>query len=136
MSFRDLFRVKPLDKLVADTQDPDKQLKRALGPVQLTFLGIGAIVGAGIFSLVGTAAAGGAGHTGAGPALVLSFVLVAIACSLLSCELFVTTPVRLESPPPPGSFVASANRNRRVPPAGPRRAVAPRRAVRGVWCSQ
>src|SRR5205823_14216103 len=44
------------------------------------FLGIGAIVGAGIFSLVGTAAAGGAGHTGAGPALILSFVLVAIAC--------------------------------------------------------
>src|SRR5438552_18986670 len=80
MSFRDLFRVKPLDELVADTQDPDKQLKRALGPVQLTFLGIGAIVGAGIFSLVGTAAAGGGGHTGAGPALVLSFVLVAIAC--------------------------------------------------------
>src|SRR6059036_1023419 len=80
MSFRDLFHVKPLDKLVAETEHPDKQLKRALGPVQLTFLGIGAIVGAGIFSLVGTAAAGGSGHTGAGPALVLSFVLVAIAC--------------------------------------------------------
>src|SRR6059036_3856374 len=80
MSFRDLFHVKPLDKLVAETEHPDKQLKRALGPVQLTFLGIGAIVGAGIFSLVGTAAAGGSGHTGAGPALVISFVLVAIAC--------------------------------------------------------
>src|ERR1051326_5318541 len=80
MSFRDLFRVKPLSQFVADTEQPDKQLKRALGPVQLTLLGIGAIVGAGIFSLVGTAAAGGAGHTGAGPALILSFVLVAIAC--------------------------------------------------------
>src|SRR5713226_9697943 len=80
MSFQDLFRVKPLDQLVADTEHPEQQLKRALGPIQLTFLGIGAIVGAGIFSLVGTAAAGGAGHTGAGPALVLSFVLLAIAC--------------------------------------------------------
>src|SRR5438876_4539820 len=80
MSFRDLFRVKPLERLMGDTQAPDKQLKRVLGPIQLTFLGIGGIVGAGIFSLVGTAAAGGSGHTGAGPALVLSFVLVAIAC--------------------------------------------------------
>src|SRR5438876_9597044 len=80
MSFRDLFYVKPLDKLVAETEHPDRQLKRALGPIQLTLLGIGAIVGAGIFSLVGTAAAGGSGHTGAGPALILSFVLVAIAC--------------------------------------------------------
>ena len=43
-------------------------------------LGIGAIIGAGIFSTVGTAAAGGAGHVGAGPALILSFVLTAIAC--------------------------------------------------------
>src|SRR5438270_10657920 len=80
MAFRDLFRVKPLERLMGDTQTPDKQLKRVLGPIQLTFLGIGGIVGAGIFSLVGTAAAGGSGHTGAGPALVLSFVLVAIAC--------------------------------------------------------
>jgi APA family basic amino acid/polyamine antiporter len=80
MPLSDLFRVKPLDALMADTEAPDKRLKRALGPVQLTLLGIGAIVGAGIFSLVGTAAAGGSGHTGAGPALVLSFVLVALAC--------------------------------------------------------
>src|SRR5204862_427058 len=80
MPLADLFRVKRLDSLMADTEAPDKRLKRALGPVQLTLLGIGGIVGAGIFSLVGTAAAGGSGHTGAGPALVLSFVLVAIAC--------------------------------------------------------
>ncbi len=80
MPLNELFRVKPLDKLVADTERPEQQLKRALGPVQLTSLGIGAIVGAGIFSLVGTAAAGGSGHTGAGPALIVSFILVAIAC--------------------------------------------------------
>ena len=76
-----LFRRKSLDQLVGDTIEPQHQLKRALGPVQLTLLGVGAIVGAGIFSIVGTAAAGGADHPGAGPALVLSLVLVAVACS-------------------------------------------------------
>ncbi|HVM49466.1 MAG TPA: amino acid permease [Candidatus Acidoferrum sp.] len=81
-----LFRRKGLDRLVGETVAPEHQLKRALGPVQLTLLGVGAIIGAGIFSTVGTAAAGAAaeagasGHLGAGPALVLSFVLVAIAC--------------------------------------------------------
>jgi APA family basic amino acid/polyamine antiporter len=48
--------------------------------VQLTLLGVGAIVGAGIFSTAGTAAAGGAEHIGAGPALVISFLIVAVAC--------------------------------------------------------
>ena len=57
-----------------------QQLKRTLGPLQLTSLGIGAVIGAGIFSTVGTAAAGGADHLGAGPAIVLSFVLTAVAC--------------------------------------------------------
>jgi len=76
----DLFRVKPLDRLLAESRRPEHQLKRVLGPVQLTFLGIGAIVGAGIFSTPGTAAAGGAGHIGAGPALVVSFLIVAVAC--------------------------------------------------------
>ena len=75
-----LFRRKTLDHLLGETIEPERQLKRALGPVQLTLLGVGAIVGAGIFSTIGTAAAGGADHTGAGPALVLSFALVAVAC--------------------------------------------------------
>src|SRR5213594_1824908 len=77
-----LFRRKSLDALVSDTEHPQTQLKRALGWVQLTSLGIGAIIGAGIFSTVGSAAAGGSSHLGAGPALVLSFVLVAVACAL------------------------------------------------------
>ena len=47
MSFHGLFRTKPLEQLLADTQQPEKQLKRALGPVHLTALGIGAIIGAG-----------------------------------------------------------------------------------------
>jgi basic amino acid/polyamine antiporter, APA family len=75
-----LFRAKSLDQIVGDTIEPRRQLKRVLGPVQLTFLGVGAIVGAGIFSTVGTAAAGDAGGPGAGPALILSFALVAVAC--------------------------------------------------------
>jgi APA family basic amino acid/polyamine antiporter len=75
-----LFRRKSLDHLVGETTEPQHQLRRALGPVQLTMLGIGAIVGAGIFSTVGTAAAGGGEHVGAGPALVVSFLIVAVAC--------------------------------------------------------
>ena len=75
-----LFRRKSLDQLVGETADPRHQLRRVLGPLQLTMLGVGAIVGAGIFSTPGTAAAGGAGHIGAGPALVISFLIVAVAC--------------------------------------------------------
>ncbi len=75
-----LFRVKRLDQLVAESEHGEGRLKRSLGAVQLTSLGIGAIIGAGIFSTVGTAAAGGPAHVGAGPALIISFVIVAIAC--------------------------------------------------------
>ena len=77
-----IFRVKPLSRLIADSERSGHQLKRTLGPLQLTSLGVGAIIGAGLFSTVGTAAAGGAEHLGAGPAIVLSFVLTAIACGL------------------------------------------------------
>jgi APA family basic amino acid/polyamine antiporter len=75
-----VFRVKSLEQLLAETEGAPRRLTRALGPVQLTSLGVGAIIGAGIFSTVGTSAAGGASHVGAGPALILSFVLVATAC--------------------------------------------------------
>lgn len=57
-------------------------MKRVLGPVQLTMLGVGAIVGAGIFALVGTAAAGSGDRLGSGPAIMLAFVLTAFACAL------------------------------------------------------
>ena len=50
--------VHTLDQLVGETMGTEHQLKRTLGPLQLTMLGVGAIVGAGIFSTVGTAAAG------------------------------------------------------------------------------
>ncbi len=78
---RGLFRTKSLNAILAASEAPERSLRRALGPVQLTMLGIGAVIGAGIFSTVGTAAAGGAGHLGAGPALLVSFVITAIACS-------------------------------------------------------
>ncbi len=77
---RDLFRLKRVDQLLDEAEKSDRKLNRTLGPWHLTALGVGAIVGAGIFSMVGAAAAGGQGHAGAGPALVFSFVLVAIAC--------------------------------------------------------
>jgi APA family basic amino acid/polyamine antiporter len=63
-----------LENLLA--QSKNSEMKRTLGPWGLTFLGVGAIIGTGIFVLTGTAAAN---H--AGPALVLSFVLAAIACA-------------------------------------------------------
>jgi APA family basic amino acid/polyamine antiporter len=82
MSLSDLFRTKSLDRLLNATEQSERKLARHLGPLQLTFLGIGGIIGAGIFSTVGTAAAGGSEHTGAGPALAVSFLIVAISCGL------------------------------------------------------
>jgi APA family basic amino acid/polyamine antiporter len=75
-----IFRTKSLNAILASAEAPESQLRRSLGAVQLTLLGIGAIIGAGIFSTVGTAAAGGADHVGAGPALVISFIFTAITC--------------------------------------------------------
>jgi len=80
-TFHGLFRVKPLDAILQDLEEPEHQLKRALGPVQLTLFGIGAIIGAGIFATIGTAAAGDANRPGAGPALMVSFVITAIVCA-------------------------------------------------------
>jgi len=75
-----LFRTKSLDLILADAEEPEHQMKRALGPLQLIALGIGAIVGAGIFAVIGSAAAGGGHHDGAGPALVISIIITAIGC--------------------------------------------------------
>ncbi len=72
----DLLKCKPLDMLMHEASETgEHSLKRALGPVNLITLGIGAIIGAGIFVLTGSAAA-----KYAGPAIVLSFVLSGIAC--------------------------------------------------------
>ena len=63
-----------------ESEANENKLKRALGAFDVTMLGIGAIIGAGIFATVGTAAAGDVSRLGAGPALILSFVLTAVAC--------------------------------------------------------
>lgn len=76
-----LFQTKSLDALVAETEEPEHRLKKALGPINLIALGIGAIIGAGIFATIGTAAAGDAARPGAGPALTLSFVLTTVVCA-------------------------------------------------------
>ena len=89
-------RIKNVALLMRESEASVVRLKATLGPVQLTALGIGAIVGAGLFSSVGTAAAGGEHHLGAGPALVISFVLVAVACgfaALCYAELAAMVPV-------------------------------------------
>lgn len=75
-----LFKTKPLDQILSDAEKPEHRLNRVLGPVSLTALGIGAIIGAGIFATTGTAAAGDAMRVGAGPALILSYFLTALAC--------------------------------------------------------
>src|ERR1700757_2034327 len=77
---KDLFRRKSLDRLTAEAEEPEHRLKKALGPIDVTALGIGAIIGAGIFATIGTAAAGDPTRPGAGPGLILSFVLTAVAC--------------------------------------------------------
>ena len=77
---RELFRTKSLDALVAETRGEGQELKKVLGPWNLIALGVGAIIGAGIFATIGTAAAGDAHRPGAGPGLMLSFVITAIVC--------------------------------------------------------
>jgi basic amino acid/polyamine antiporter, APA family len=101
-----LFRTKSIDQLIAASEEPGKRLSRSLGVWSLIALGIGAVIGSGIFTLTGTAAAGVhfadksilkapvldlllnggnaatlSGRAGAGPAISVSFVLVALACS-------------------------------------------------------
>jgi APA family basic amino acid/polyamine antiporter len=100
-----LLRTRSIDALIAASEEPDRRLRKTLGPWSLTALGVGAVIGSGIFTLTGTAAAGKVekiesvlhatvldlamngshavsmlGRPGAGPAITLSFVLVAIAC--------------------------------------------------------
>src|SRR5712691_12839046 len=69
-----LFAKKPV-QLLLEEMEGENRLRRVLGPVQLTSLGVGAIIGTGIFVLTGVAA-----HDRTGPALILSFVVSGAAC--------------------------------------------------------
>ena len=102
-----LFQTKSPELLIRESEAPDRKMKRSLNVLDLTCLGIGAIIGAGIFALAGTAAAGESAHVGesivktpvlnfiiafvnhtalvfgrpaAGPAVAISFVVAAFAC--------------------------------------------------------
>src|SRR5213595_3297817 len=99
-----LFKTKSPDHLMAEAAAPDRQMKRTLGAFDLTCIGIGAVIGTGIFALIGTAIAGqtfptrletpilnfiqawlsGAdvvlGRAGAGPAVAISLLVAALAC--------------------------------------------------------
>src|SRR5437660_9599647 len=66
---------------MAAAESSEVGLRRSLGAFNVTLIGIGAIVGAGIFATVGTAAAGDISRPGAGQSLMLSFVITAIVCA-------------------------------------------------------
>jgi APA family basic amino acid/polyamine antiporter len=76
MFWNQLFARKSLEKLLAEMKG-ENRLRRILGPVALTSLGVGAIIGAGIFVMTGRAAA-----QDAGPAIILSYVVAGIGCAL------------------------------------------------------
>ena len=77
-----LLRTKSVSEILDDphAREGGTSLKRVLKARDLIALGVGAIIGAGIFATTGEAAAGGADHLGAGPAVTMCYILVAIAC--------------------------------------------------------
>ena len=86
-----LLRTKTVEQSIADTDEPEYQLKKRLTALDLTVFGIGVIIGAGIFTLTGRAA-----KLDAGPSIALSFVLAAICCALAAlcyAEFSSTVPV-------------------------------------------
>ena len=90
MRLKDLFAVRDVDDLVAETEEEGERLKRSIGAFGLTAMGVGAIIGTGIFVVIGQ------GVQMAGPSLVLAFVLAAITClfsALSYAELASAVPV-------------------------------------------
>ncbi|QIN80377.1 amino acid permease [Rubrobacter marinus] len=86
-----IMRTKSIEQSIRDTEEPEFQLRKALGPIDLIVFGIGVIIGTGIFVLTGVAAA-----TYTGPAVSLSFVVAGIACALAAlcyAEFASTVPV-------------------------------------------
>ncbi len=86
-----LLRKKTIEQSIADTDEPEYQLKKRLTAIDLTVFGIGVIIGAGIFTLTGRAA-----QAYAGPGIALSFVFAAICCGLAAlcyAEFSSTVPV-------------------------------------------
>jgi APA family basic amino acid/polyamine antiporter len=85
-----LFATKPVDRLVQDTHEKEHELSRAVGALDLTALGLGAIIGTGIFVIIGEAIGT------AGPSIVLSFIIAGVTCmfsALAFAELASSIPV-------------------------------------------
>ena len=78
---RSLIRTKSIDAIMASAADTKHTLKRSLGAFHITLLGIGAIIGAGIYSTIASATVGDAHRPGAGPSLIVSFFITAGVCS-------------------------------------------------------
>src|SRR5262249_1827142 len=76
-----LFRRKSIEVLIATASADEHSLKKSLTTTDLIALGVGAIIGAGIFAIIGTASSGGGNAVPAGPGVVVSIVLTAVACS-------------------------------------------------------
>ena len=72
-----IMRTKSVEQSIRDTEEPEFQLKKELGPLDLTVFGIGVIIGTGLFVLTGEAAA-----EYAGPAIALSYIVAGVACAL------------------------------------------------------
>ncbi len=88
-ALRDL-ATKPVDRLVEDTHEKETELRRAVGALDLTALGLGAIIGTGIFVIIGEAI------TTSGPSIILAFVLAGVTCAfsaLAFAELASSIPV-------------------------------------------
>ncbi|MBI5239936.1 MAG: amino acid permease [Elusimicrobia bacterium] len=94
--WRGLWRTKSVDVLIHESEVRGHKLARVLGPLDVTMVGIGAVIGAGIFAMVGEAAVGASSGYPAGPALIISFILTAIACgftALCYAELAAMVPI-------------------------------------------
>jgi basic amino acid/polyamine antiporter, APA family len=79
---RQLLKTKSIDRSLAESEREGASLRRVLGSGHLVALGVGAIIGTGVFATIGTAAGGDANRPGAGPALMVSFVLTAVVCAM------------------------------------------------------
>ena len=86
-----VMRTKTVEQSIADTDEPEYQLKKSLTALDLTVFGVGVVIGAGIFTLTGRVA-----HQMTGPSIILSFVVAAICCALAAmcyAEFASTVPV-------------------------------------------
>ena len=110
-----LLSTKSIEQLVGDVEHGGKALKRTLSALDLTLLGIGAIIGTGIFVLTGTAAA-----NQAGPAIVLSYTIAGLACGFAAlCYAEFASMIPISGPSRPSTMVRElSSRSTSISPYG------------------